>query len=157
PPVSGDSDDASGLVARLRELGESAQRGLVIVVDQLEELVTLCGDPDERRRFAETLAAVADGPGAPARGGATLRDDFATVIESEAALRGAFEVYVLATPPAEALRRIIVEPARRMAVAVEPRVVDDIVAEVAGRPASLPLLSFTAAQLWATRDKESRT
>jgi tRNA A-37 threonylcarbamoyl transferase component Bud32 len=156
PPVSGDSNDGSGLVARLRELGDSAQRGLVIVIDQLEELVTLCADPRERTAFAETIAAAADGPGAPVRVVATLRDDFATVIESEAALRGRFEVFVLATPPPEALRRIVVEPARRAAVSVDARVVDDMVAEVAGRPASLPLLSFTASQLWQTRDRAAR-
>jgi tRNA A-37 threonylcarbamoyl transferase component Bud32 len=153
PPVSGDSHDETALAARLRELGESAQRGLVLVVDQLEELVTLCADADERRRFAETLAAAADGPGAPVRVVATLRDDFATVIESEAAFRGRFEVFVLATPPPEALRRIVTEPARRSGVMVDPRVVDDMVKEVAGRPASLPLLSFTGAQLWRTRDR----
>jgi hypothetical protein len=156
PPVSSDSQDESALVSRLRELGESAQRGLVIVVDQLEELVTLCADADERRRFAETLAAAADGPGAPVRVVATLRDDFATVIEGEAAFRGRFEVFVLATPPPEALRRIVVEPARRAAVTVDAQVVDDMVAEVAGRPASLPLLSFTASQLWQSRDKQAR-
>ncbi|HSN25304.1 MAG TPA: NACHT and WD repeat domain-containing protein, partial [Kofleriaceae bacterium] len=156
PPVSSDSQDETALVTRLRELGESAQRGLVIVVDQLEELVTLCADEAERRRFAETLAAAADGPGAPVRVVATLRDDFATVIEAEAAFRGRFEVFVLATPPPEALRRIVTEPARRAAVTVEPQVVDEMVAEVAGRPASLPLLSFTASQLWQSRDKQAR-
>jgi tRNA A-37 threonylcarbamoyl transferase component Bud32 len=156
PPVSGDSQDDGALVLRLRELGESAQRGLVLVIDQLEELVTLCVDDNERARFAETLAAAADGPGAPVRVVATLRDDFATVIESEPAFRGRFEVFVLATPPPEALRRIVTEPARRAAVTVDPRVVDDMVAEVAGRPASLPLLSFTAAQLWQTRDRGAR-
>ncbi|HTL38791.1 MAG TPA: protein kinase [Kofleriaceae bacterium] len=156
PPVSGDSHDEGALVSRLRELGESAQRGLVLVVDQLEEMVTLCADPDERRRFAETLAGAADGPNAPVRVVATLRDDFATVIESEAAFRGQFEVFVLATPPPEALRRIVVEPARRSGVMVDHRVVDDMVAEVAGRPASLPLLSFTGSQLWQTRDRQAR-
>jgi len=155
PPVSGDSQDESALVARLRELGESAQRGLVLVVDQLEELVTLCADADERRRFAETLAAAADAPGAPVRVVATLRDDFATVIESEAAFRGRFEVFVLATPPPDALCRIVTEPARRSGVVVDSRVVDDMVKEVAGRPASLPLLSFTGAQLWKTRDRSA--
>jgi len=153
PPVSGDSQDEGALVSRLRELGESAQRGLVLVIDQLEELVTLCASATERTRFAETLAAAADGPSAPVRVVATLRDDFATVIENEAAFRGRFEVFVLGTPPPDALRRIVVEPARRAAVTVDQRVVDDMVAEVAGRPASLPLLSFTAAQLWQTRDR----
>ncbi|MGE5183808.1 MAG: protein kinase domain-containing protein [Acidobacteriota bacterium] len=140
----------------LRALGELAPRGLVLVVDQLEELVTLCADPDERRAFASALAAAADGPSAPVRVVASLRDDFATVIEGEDDFRGRFEVFVLATPPPEALRRIVVEPARRAAVSIDPRVVDDMVAEVAGRPASLPLLSFTASQLWQTRDKAAR-
>jgi hypothetical protein len=156
-PVSGDSQDGRALADKLRQLGESAPRGLVLVVDQLEELVTLCTDLDERRLFAETLAAAADTPGAPVRVVASLRDDFATVIEGEAAFRGRFEVFVLATPPPEALRRIVVEPARRSAVSIDGRVVEDMVAEVAGRPASLPLLSFTASQLWATRDKPART
>jgi tRNA A-37 threonylcarbamoyl transferase component Bud32 len=160
PPIGTSIDslgsDAAGIVARLRVLGERAPRGLVIVIDQLEELVTLCSDPDERRRFAETLAAAADGPSAPVRVVVTLRDDFATVIESEEAFRGKFEVFVLATPLPEALRRIVTEPARRAAVTVDPRVVDDMVAEVAGRVASLPLLSFTASQLWQTRDRAAR-
>ena len=156
PPIGTDTEDSAGTVARLRALGERAPRGLVVVIDQLEELVTLCTDPDERRRFAETLAAAADGPSAPVRVVVTLRDDFATVIESEEAFRGAFEVFVLATPLPEALRRIVTEPARRAGVTVDPRVVDDMVAEVAGRPASLPLLSFTASQLWTTRDRAAR-
>ncbi|MBL0218183.1 MAG: serine/threonine-protein kinase PknK [Myxococcales bacterium] len=156
PPIGLDAADSAGIVERLRALGERAPRGLVVVIDQLEELVTLCSDPDERRRFAETLAAAADGPSAPVRVVVTLRDDFATVIESEEAFRGRFEVFVLATPLPEALRRIVTEPARRAAVSVDPRVVEDMVAEVAGRPASLPLLSFTASQLWATRDRATR-
>ncbi len=156
PPIGTDTEDSDGIVARLRALGERAPRGLVVVIDQLEELVTLCTDADERRRFAETLAAAADGPDAPVRIVVTLRDDFASVIESEEAFRGRFEVFVLATPLPEALRRIVTEPARRAQVSVDPRVVDDMVAEVAGRPASLPLLSFTASQLWQTRDRAAR-
>ena len=128
-------------------------RDLVIVVDQLEELVTLCRDPDERARFA---AALVDAVERGARLVVTLRDDFASVLETLDAFRGRFDVFVLATPPVEALRKIIVEPARRAQVSVEPRVVDEMVAEVAGRVASLPLLSFTAARLWEQRDRDAR-
>jgi tRNA A-37 threonylcarbamoyl transferase component Bud32 len=156
PDVSADAADSAAIVARLRELGDSAQRGVVIVIDQLEELVTLCADDAERTRFAEIIAAAANGPSSPVRVVATLRDDFATVIEAEPALRGRWDVFVLATPPPEALRRIVIEPARRMAVSVEPRVVDDMVAEIAGRTASLPLLSFTGSLLWAARDRSAR-
>jgi tRNA A-37 threonylcarbamoyl transferase component Bud32 len=156
PPVSSDSHDDTALAGRLRELGESAQRGLVLVIDQLEELVTLCSDATERTRFAETIATAASGPDAPVRVIATLRDDFATVIESEAALRGRFDVFVLAAPSPDALRRIVIEPARHANVTVDARVVDDMVTAVAGLPSSLPLLSFTAAQLWKTRDRAAR-
>ncbi len=156
PSIGVDTEDGAALVDKLRALGEQAPRGLVIVIDQLEELVTLCSDPRERARFAETLAAVADTTAAPVRVVVTLRDDFASVIESEAALRGKFDVFVLAAPSPEALRRIVTEPARRANVTVDPQVVDDMVAEVVGRPASLPLLSFTAAQLWQSRDKAAR-
>jgi len=151
-----DTEDHDSIVGRLRVLGERAARGLVVVIDQLEELVTLCSDAGERGRFAAVLAAAASGPSAPVRIVVTLRDDFATVIESEDAIRGRFEVFVLATPAPEALRRIVVEPARRAQVTVDPHVVDEMVAEVAGRPASLPLLSFTASQLWQTRDRQAR-
>ena len=168
PPVSGDSEDSSMLASRLRELGEASgpdlvgsshgrgAKGLVIVIDQLEELITLCGDAAERARFASTLVAAANGSASPVRVVVTLRDDFAAVIESEAELRGRFEVFVLGTPLPEALRRIVVEPPRRANVSVEVAVVDDMVREVAGRTASLPLLSFTAAELWRTRDRAAR-
>src|SRR5207249_4244397 len=77
---------------QLREIGEEAPRGVVLVIDQLEELVTLCSDAGERRAFAEALAAAADGPSAPVRVVASLRDDFATVIEGEDATCAA-EIY----------------------------------------------------------------
>ncbi|MFN0253080.1 MAG: protein kinase domain-containing protein [Kofleriaceae bacterium] len=157
PAVGSETEDSAGIVERLRAIGERAPRGLVIVIDQLEELVTLCTDALERTKFAETLAAATSaGSGSPVRVIVTLRDDFASVIESEAAFRGRFDVFVLATPLPEALRRIVIEPARRAQVSVDPRVVDDMVAEVAGRPASLPLLSFTASQLWASRGRGAR-
>jgi hypothetical protein len=144
--------DRDVMVAKLRADGEAAPRGLILAIDQLEELVTLCSDVEERREFGETLALAADGSGAPVRVVATLRDDFASVVEGTAAVRGKFEVYVLANPSREALRRIFTEPARRSGVAIEPSVVDAVVDEIAGRPAALPLLSFAAAQLWELRD-----
>jgi tRNA A-37 threonylcarbamoyl transferase component Bud32 len=146
----------AAVVRELTALGEEASRGCALVVDQLEELSTLAGDPAEATRFAQLLAGAAHGPSAPVRIVATLRDDFASVLESIDGLRGRFEVFVLATPPPEALRRILIEPARRAAVAIEGGLVEQIVGEVAGRAAALPLLSFTAARLWATRDTKSR-
>ncbi len=156
PPLGMTTTDPAAITDRLRQLGERAPRGLVIVVDQLEELVTLCADDAERELFATVLATAAADRSAPVRVVVTLRDDFATVIESVEGFRGRFDVFVLATPPAEALRRIVTEPARRAGVAVDPTLVSEMVSEVVGRTASLPLLSFTASQLWAKRDKGAR-
>ncbi|MBA3464998.1 MAG: serine/threonine-protein kinase PknK, partial [Deltaproteobacteria bacterium] len=50
PPIGADTEDTGSIVDRLRALGERAPRGRVVVIDQLEELVTLCTDVDERRR-----------------------------------------------------------------------------------------------------------
>ena len=99
---------------------------------------------DERTRFAEMLARAADGPSAPVRVVVTLRDDFATRDrERGRAARPLRGVRARARRRPRRCAGSSIEPARRAAVTVEPRVVDDMVAEVAGRPASLPLLSFT--------------
>jgi tRNA A-37 threonylcarbamoyl transferase component Bud32 len=156
PAINGDATDPTDIIARLRTLGDRAPRGVVLVIDQFEELVTLCHDPIQREKFAEVLAVAAGDPSGSVRVVVTVRDDFASVIESEPAFRGRFEVFVLATPTEEALRRIVTQPASHARVTVDPEVVDDMVAEVVGRPGSLPLLSFTAAQLWTTRDRAQR-
>jgi hypothetical protein len=145
------------IAARLREVaGDAHRRGTVLIVDQFEEVATLCDDAADRERFAAALAAAASAGTGTVRVVVTLRDDFASLLESIDALRGRFEVFVLGAPSAQALRRILIEPARRSGVTIEGAVVDDIVTEVAGRPAALPLLGFTAARLWALRDREKR-
>ncbi|MDX2093571.1 MAG: protein kinase [Kofleriaceae bacterium] len=156
PAINGDASHPDDIITRLRALGDRAPRGVVLVIDQFEELVTLCHDPLQRRTFAEVLASAADDTRGSVRVVVTVRDDFASMLESEPAFHGRFDVFVLGTPPEEALRRIVTLPASRAGVTVDPEVVDDMVAEVVGRPGSLPLLSFTAAQLWKTRDRTMR-
>jgi hypothetical protein len=145
------------LAARLRgPAGDAHRRGTVLIVDQFEEVATLCDDAADRERFTAALAGAASAGTGAVRVVVTLRDDFASLLESIDALRGRFEVFVLGAPSAQALRRILIEPARRSGVTIEGAVIDDIVAEVAGRPAALPLLGFTAARLWALRDRDRR-
>src|SRR5262249_29349288 len=86
---------------------------LVLVVDQLEELFTLCRDPAERDRFAEALAARTTDD--RVRVVLTIRDDFLARASEVAALRDrlANAVTLLATPADDDLLRVLVEPARR--------------------------------------------
>ena len=133
--------------------------GVLLVVDQLEELVTVA-DPDQAARVAELLAAIGDGaPGLKAL--VVVRGDFLTRVAARAELggvtgfgramtRGLHLLRVLS--PAD-LREAIVGPIRATGVAFESeRMVDALVETVAAEPGALPLLSFALAELWQTRD-----
>ncbi len=159
---------AAGLAARLRSepdlLGEllredGAARGtIVLFVDQLEEIFTLTKDEDERQAFVAALAGAARA-GAPVRVVATLRDDFLLQAEALPALRDrlAHSLKLLTTPGPEELERVLVEPARSVGYEFEDSALPGrMVAEVAGEPGALALLSFTASKLWEARDRHFR-
>jgi WD40 repeat protein/tRNA A-37 threonylcarbamoyl transferase component Bud32 len=155
--------DATGIVDDPRALGDrlraaAARDGstIVLVVDQLEELFTLCRIPEQRARFAEALADAARSDDDPVRVIVTLRDDFLIRAEGEGPLRErlARGMKLLTTPAAEDLERILTEPARRVGYQFEDRgLVTEMVEAVAGQPGALALLSFTAAELWKLRDR----
>jgi WD40 repeat protein len=130
--------------------------GSLIVVDQLEELISLAADPAERARFADALGArVAAG----AWLAVTVRDDFLLRVVAVGGLRAQLEpaVQLLATPSRDQLRRIVVEPARRAGYAFDDDALPDAMVDaVADHPGALPLLSFTAAHLWRARDRHLR-
>jgi len=127
---------------------------LVLVVDQFEETFTAGADEHEQLAF---LAALAE---------ASERDDHKVVVVpviradyyGRCAAHGGFAELlarnqVLVGPMnAEEYRRVIVQPAARLGVQIEPELVDDIVSEVLGEPGALPLLSTTLLELWEGRD-----
>ncbi|HEU5060162.1 MAG TPA: serine/threonine-protein kinase [Kofleriaceae bacterium] len=127
----------------------------VLVVDQLEEMFTLCADERQRERFAAALVAAAD----PLRIIITLRDDFLVDAEQLPAFRGVITrgMQLLTTPHEEDLVRILEEPARRVGHAFEdPELPREMVREVARSSSGLALLSFAAAKLWEARDRKGR-
>src|SRR5262249_38158331 len=115
--------------------------------------------PGERVEFAAALAAIARAADDPLRVVITLRDDFLMRAEELAPLRERLPVSLelLGVPAAGELRRIVGERARRAGYDFDdPAVVDEMVAAVAGQPGALPLLSFTAAELWKRRNRHFR-
>jgi len=154
----GPDDDGPALVQAMRIDGD--QHGtVVLVVDQLEELFTLCTDEDERVRFAEVLAAASRTAEDPVRVICTLRDDFLLRAEQLASLRNRIgQGLQLLTVPAEAdLLRILTEPARLAGYDFEDaELPGEMVREVADQPGALALLSFTALELWQRRDRHFR-
>ncbi|MEU0881676.1 XRE family transcriptional regulator [Lentzea sp. NPDC005914] len=128
---------ALGLIAR--------QHDLVLVVDQFEEIFTLCG-PEQRDWFVEALV------GAP-RVVIGVRADFYGHIGRHPALVEALEgAQVLVGPmTADDLRRAITEPAQRVGATVESALVTRLVADVAGQAAALPLVQHALVETWHRR------
>jgi WD40 repeat protein len=143
-------------LANLLQLDAAAHGPLLIVIDQLEELFTLCQDPDERQTFAEALVGAVRTPDDPIRIVFTLRDDFLVRAEQVPALRNRIgqSLQLLTVPQPEDLLRILIEPARRAGYEFEdPQLPAEMVRELADQPGALALLSFTAAKLWELRDR----
>ena len=126
---------------------------LVLVIDQLEELFTLCGDEAERRRFLDGLAAAVTEERSRLRVIITLRADFYDrPLRYEAIGRlvrdGTMPVLPLA---ADELEQAIVEPAHRVGAEFEPGLVSEIIADVADQPGALPLLQYALTELYEAR------
>ncbi|MEM9489939.1 MAG: WD40 repeat domain-containing protein, partial [Myxococcota bacterium] len=151
--------DPSALARALRLVAAESDESILIVVDQFEELLTLCLDPDERALYAEALAHAARRADEPIRVVLTLRDDFLLRAQQLPALRERLgqALQLLGTPPAEDLERILIEPARHLGYEFEDAALPaEMVAAVAGEPGALALLSFTASLLWEQRDRHFR-
>jgi DNA-binding SARP family transcriptional activator/WD40 repeat protein len=130
---------------------------IVVAVDQLEELFTLCEPEQERAAFLDQLAAAARDPERRALVVVSLRADFygrlASYPRFAELLSGS---HVLVGPmDRDELARAIEQPTARAGLAVERTLVDALVSDVAGEPGGLPLLSTTLLELWRARDGRS--
>ncbi|MEW6735542.1 MAG: protein kinase [Acidobacteriota bacterium] len=140
----------------LRSAAQQTGRVLVLLIDQFEELFTLCSNSNEQQLYALALANAARMVDDPVRVILILRDDFLVRTQELPGLRDrlAQGLEIIATPEADDLMRILIKPARCAGYEFDdPELPCRIVAAVAGQPGALPLLAFTAANLWELRDR----
>ncbi len=152
-------DDPGTLAEALRESAAREHATIVLVIDQLEELFTLCKDDRERAAFAAAIADATRTELDPIRVIVTLRDDFLMTAAGMPVLgdRLARGLQLLATPAPDDLERIVLEPARRAGYQFEdPALATEMVDAVVTQAGALALLSFTAAELWKLRDRHFR-
>ena len=127
--------------------------GLVLFFDQLEELVTVA-DPQEAARTSAFLASLAERtPGV--RILATARGDYLAPLAALPGLGALIERSLCIIRPlqAEAVREVVLAPARATGVRFESdALVDRLVAPATRTGSALPLLQFALAQLWEQRD-----
>ena len=163
-PTFADDKVAISKLVHLKEQGEAVamvsrwrdrhKQGLFIV-DQFEELFTLNPLPIQAR-FAELLRRLVDE--ADVHVLVSLRDDFLYRCHDFGRLAPLFDsLTAVNAPVGGALRRAVVEPARRLGFAFEgEELIDEIVFAVRGERGALPLVAFAVAKLWDMRDRERR-
>ena len=145
--------------AELRRWAHRKRRRVLVFVDQLEELYTLCGDPAERATFVACLNGVADDAGSPLRVLVSIRSDFLDRLAEHRQFANSVSHGLMLVPPLDldGLRHALVRPVEAADCRYEdPQIVDEMLAAVAAAPSSLPLLQFAAARLWTERDRERR-
>ncbi|MBI4510176.1 MAG: protein kinase [Deltaproteobacteria bacterium] len=150
------STDSRILAERVRAWTHATGNPLILVVDQLEELFTLCPGREERVEFARVLVEVARSAEDSTRVVVTLRDDFLVRTQELSPFRERLNqgIVLITTPARDDLLRILVSPALRAGYDFEDKDLPlEMVAAVADKPSALALLSFTAAKLWELRDR----
>ena len=127
-------------------------RKVMGVVDQFEEVFTLCTDEHERRMFVLNIlhASSADGPGIVVL---TMRADFYPRCAAYPELAQQLSAHQFLVGPMDdtQLRQVIEEPARQVGMRFEPGLVDTILDDVRRESNALPLLQHALLELWKRR------
>lgn len=144
-------------VVRRIHRGQRASDGLLLFVDQLEELITQ-SDRDEAAAFAEVLGHfLARGPGV--RVLCTARGDFLTRLAELPGLGPEVQrtLYILRSLDRDGLQAAIVGPAEVGGVQFESQaLIGELVETTLRTEGGLPLLQFALAELWQARDRRTQ-
>nr|WP_273942342.1 helix-turn-helix domain-containing protein [Kutzneria chonburiensis] len=150
------TDDPGAELARQAEkVPRTGAERIVLVVDQFEELFTLCGDEAVRAAFVSVLTGIA------ATGRAlvvlAMRADFYDRCLNHPELLDALRHNQVTVGPMTGaqLRAAISRPAELAGLTLEPGLVDVLLAEVG--PNALPLLSHALLATWQEREETTLT
>jgi class 3 adenylate cyclase/WD40 repeat protein/tRNA A-37 threonylcarbamoyl transferase component Bud32 len=126
---------------------------VLVVVDQFEELFTLCDDPAVRDAFIDALLSlrgpVAIGLRADLYGRLGAHGELARAVAGNQVPLGAMSD--------SELERAVTEPARLAGLRLETGLVDLVKRDVAREPGALPLLSHALRATWERRDGRTLT
>ncbi|HZM22178.1 MAG TPA: hypothetical protein VFC02_10560, partial [Anaerolineales bacterium] len=132
---------------------QNPKQHTLLVLDQFEELFTLCRDDFEREAFIDNLLTTLNQSEGNVTLILTLRADFYAHLAQYPELREAVakQQEYIGPMTTDELRRAIEEPAKRGHWAFEPGLVDLILRDVGDEPGALPLLSHALLETWKRR------
>lgn len=142
-----------------RTLQSENNSDLLLVIDQFEELFTLCRSEEERDSFIGNLVAAASDAVGPVFVLITLRADFYAHCANYTQLREALALHqeYIGAMNDDELRQAIEEPARRGRWELEPGLVELLLHDVGHEPGALPLLSHALFETWQRRRARTMT
>ncbi|MEV5977437.1 WD40 repeat domain-containing protein [Streptomyces sp. NPDC052114] len=139
--------------------GQPEDAELLLVVDQFEEVFTLCRDARERGRFIAALLTAARAANSRTRVVLGVRADFyARCAQHPELVEALRDAQVLVGPmTTDELRRAISRPAARADCTVEGALLARVIADATGRTTVLPLVSHALRETWHRRRGSSLT
>ncbi|MFF5494247.1 helix-turn-helix domain-containing protein [Streptomyces aquilus] len=137
---------------------DSAEADTVVIVDQFEEVFTLCHDPAERARFIDLLLSARQ-PERRMRVLLAVRGDFYGRCAEHRGLADALRDanLLVGAMTSEELRHAVVKPATHAGLKVERALTARLVEDVADAPGGLPLLSHALLETWRRRRGKTLT
>jgi signal transduction histidine kinase len=148
----------SRVAATILEQSPGAGR-LLLVIDQFEELYTLCSDMDTRHAFLDCLIQVVSQSQSSRSTNLhivlTLRADFmgqALSYRPFADLLDRAEKLIVGPMNREELEATIISPAEQQGVAFDDGLPSRILGDVSNQAGNLPLLEFALTQLWERQE-----
>jgi WD40 repeat protein len=126
-----------------------------LLVDQCEELFSLCEDPEEQQEFLRALTAEAGHRTVVV----ALRADRLADLAGHPGFSRLVErgMYLVGGLDEDGLRTAVETPARQAGLVIEPGLVDLLVREVGSDPGALPLLSHALQETWKRREGNTLT
>ncbi|MCP4361880.1 MAG: SUMF1/EgtB/PvdO family nonheme iron enzyme [Chloroflexi bacterium] len=144
----------------LTELIESrSDKPAVLVIDQFEETFTLCHSEAERDAFLDNILNLVRTRNIRHVVILTMRVDYESYLTKAPLFHSLVEqgqVRIAAMNGAE-LHDAIEQPATAVGLKFEEGLVDELVRQIIGEPAALPLLQFALLQLWDNRERNRVT
>ncbi len=142
-----------GLVVRQALVDRPPEAEVVLVVDQFEEVFTLCDSDRERDRFIAALLTAARHADSRTRVVLGLRADFYARCAEHPDLVAALQDAELLVGPmtTDELTKAITQPGARSGLVVEGALTATILADVGGQPGYLPLMSHALLETWRRR------
>ena len=139
-----------GLRRIVNVLPETHVSPLILLVDQFEEIYTLCKNSVQRDRFVENLLHAAAEEAQQMLIIITLRSDFLDDIQKKPSLSRLFsgQGYLVPAMDAEELREIIVKPTNQTGYTFDEATISWLVSDTKGRDGALPLLQCALSDIW---------